>query len=94
MAVAGKRQGVTKKKLATPVGRLQISKIELLRQFLQLTVTDCPEIGATLGVTASSTYEQAKRASVSYTRACELLKRSYFKCWTTKPADINSFCCD
>lgn len=93
VAVAGKRQGVTKKQLLTKVGRLQICKVELLRQYQLLILSDYPEIGTSLGVTVLSTYEQCKLSSVEYTKACEQLKRSYFGCWTSKPSNINKFCC-
>lgn len=94
MSVAGKRQGVTKKKLATSIGRLQICKVELLRQFERLILSDFPDIGTELGFTSEMTYDQAKGASLKYAKAWELLKSTYFKCWTTKPSAINEFRCD
>lgn len=94
VAVSGKRQGVTKKLLSTPAGRLKICKVELLRLYQRLILVDFPEIGVELGIQSDTTYDQVKRAAAQYTEACDLLKTTYFMGWTTKPSDINAFCTD
>lgn len=93
VAVAGKKQGVTKKKINTPAGRLQITKIELFRKFIETVegnkdrmklVPDDVDIRAL-------TYREAKALSTKYQETWTFLKENYFKNWTRKPEFVDSF---
>lgn len=88
VAVAGKRQGVTKKKRNTVNGRLLICKRELLRTYLKITRK------IDKNQTNQLSYEQAKMNSVQYQQRWNDLKASYFKCWTNKSKDLIQFYCN
>lgn len=91
--MAGKKQGVTKRKASTPVGRLKITKIELFRKYTEI-VKECNDNMKLMPQNTdfeSITYREAKIASTEYQETWKTLKETYFKCWTTKPGFINDF---
>lgn len=84
VAVNGKRLGVTKKNQKKH--RLNISKIEIFRKYLQLLqkITNIKDI-------TTLRYCDAKKAVVEYQQVWNDLKRDYFKQWTSKPRESNNF---
>lgn len=95
VAVAGKRQGVTKKKINTPSGRLLISKKELFRKFIETLnyLNDAVEVRVFDGGKSASelTYNEAKMLSTQYQSTWTELKKNYFRIWTSKPLELNQF---
>lgn len=82
ISVGGKRQGVTKKKINTAMGRLLISKIEIFRQFFDVVLNDESELAASFN--DLMTYVEAKNVATKYRLAWICLKESVFKKWTVK----------
>lgn len=93
VAVAGKRQGVTKSKLNTRSGRLLITKVELLKSYVSILRDHNEEmkIFPTGTDFAQLTYSQAKGASVEYQQLWLDAKTNYFKVWTVKPSGLDQF---
>lgn len=89
VAVAGKRQGVTKKKINTPCARLLISKKELYKMFIR-TINDW-QIFTDDTFTAAMPYHDAKMLSHDYQVTWNKLKENYFRIWTTKSNELNKF---
>lgn len=96
VAVAGKRQGVTKKNLKTPRGRMMISKVELFRNYIEIV----RKINKILKIYPADIdfdklqYYDAKKAVTNYQQVWNDLKHDYFKCWTTKPIELLQFTID
>lgn len=84
IAVGGKRQGVTKKKINTAIGRLWISKMEIYRQFLDIVACDHDNIEWATNFNRSMTYIDAKNIAKDYKSAWSILKASVFKKWAIK----------
>lgn len=95
VAVAGKRQGVTKKKVNTPSGRLLISKKELFKKFLETVNYLDKDLGVRVFEGAKSTseltYHEAKMLSTQYQSTWDELKKNYFRIWTSKSPELNRF---
>lgn len=89
VAVAGKRQGVTKKKINTPSGRLLISKKELFKKFMETVHHLSDDLQISIG--DKLTYCDAKMLSIQYQSAWNVLKKDYFRIWTAKPSELNQF---
>lgn len=83
-AVGGKRQGVTKKKINTAMGRLFISKMEIYRQFLDAILSDVDNIELAASFSRSMTYIDAKNVANEYQVAWSDIKRNVFGKWTVK----------
>lgn len=84
IAVVGKRQGVTKKKMHTAIGRLLISKMEIFRQFMGMVLSDPKNIELAETFNRSMSYTDAKNIAVNYKLAWSALKESVFQKWTIK----------
>lgn len=84
ISVCGKRQGVTKKKIHTAMGRLLISKMEIFRQFLDVVLSDQDDIELASTFNRLLTYTDAKNVAVDYKLAWSVLKESVFKKWIIK----------
>lgn len=84
ISVGGKRQGVTKKKINTPMGRLLISKIEIFRQFLDVVINDHENVELAASFNNLMTYTDAKNVASDYRLAWCCLKEGVFKKWTMK----------
>lgn len=84
IAVGGKRQGVTKKKIHTASGRLSISKMEIFRQFLDVVVSDDDKTELASTFHRLMTYTEAKSVAEDYKLAWSVIKESVFKKWTDK----------
>lgn len=84
IAVGGKRQGVTKKKINTSMGRLLISKMEIFRQFLDVVLSDHDNIQSTCSFNRAMSYADAKNAAAEYKSAWNILRENVFKKWTVK----------
>lgn len=84
ISVGGKRQGVTKKKINTAIGRLLICKIEMFKQFLDVVVSDSDNTELASKWNRSMTYTDAKSVSEEYKIAWSALKTDVFKKWTIK----------
>lgn len=93
VAVAGKRQGVTKNKINTSSGRLLISKIEFLKQYLEILkiFNDNLKLFPNTIHLNKITYKEAKRVSVEYTNTWIQLKEHFFRNWTKKPNELENF---
>lgn len=93
VAVSGKRQGVTKKMATTSKGRLSITKIELFREYLDLL----KKINQKMNLFSLNTnfddlaYLDAKNKAIHYKTIWNELKKSYFKIWTVKSDELNTF---
>lgn len=92
VAVAGKKQGVTKKKLNTKHGRLLITKLELFQKYLDVVKLK-PELLNTFKFLEKCSYGKAKGESKLYREMWDLLKEKYFLTWTTKPEALLNFTC-
>lgn len=93
VAVAGKRQGVTKKKINTPSGRLLTSKKELFKKFIETINCFEKELQILSGdkLATELTYNEAKMLSIQYQSTWNDLKINYFRNWSTKPSDLKQF---
>lgn len=96
VAVAGKRQGVTRKKINTPSGRLLASKKELFKKFIETINYLENDVQISIGnkLTTQMTYGEAKMLASQYQSVWNELKKNYFRMWTTKPCDLNQFRAD
>ncbi|XP_023037149.1 tRNA-specific adenosine deaminase 1 [Drosophila willistoni] len=94
ISVNGKRQGVTKKKLDTPVAALAISKYKLFLCFLELLRSQ-KEIRKTLDILTEDlpnlSYGTCKQLATRYQEAWQQLKSEYFEQWTRKPDKLLEF---
>lgn len=90
VAVAGKRQGVTKKKINTPSGRLLTTKKELFKRFVE-TANDQRIFSGSEKTTAELTYVEAKMLATQYQCAWTELKKNYFRIWTAKSNELSLF---
>ncbi|EDW03209.1 tRNA-specific adenosine deaminase 1 [Drosophila grimshawi] len=94
VAVNGKRQGVTKKKLDTPQAALDVSKYKLLLNFLNL-LNGCAELRQKLCLQLSDvqnlSYAQCKALAKDYQLVWQQLKCDYFQQWTCKPKELLDF---
>lgn len=90
VAIAGKRQGVTKKKINTASGRLLITKRELFKKFIEAMNYWENDLHNAC-VVETMTYAEAKNVSFEYQNAWKKLKENYFRIWTTKPNEQNQF---
>ncbi|XP_072399780.1 tRNA-specific adenosine deaminase 1 [Diabrotica undecimpunctata] len=89
VAVEGKRQGVTKKKLNTEAGRLKICKVELFKKFME--ICDLKKIQLRKNCdNRSLTYVDVKSLNKEYIRSWEIL-RQHFKTWTLKDNNLFLF---
>lgn len=84
IAVGGKRQGVTKKKINTAIGRLFICKMEIFRQFLDLVLANNDSVELISKYDRLMTYAEAKNVAEEYKIAWSDLKQSVFRKWTVK----------
>lgn len=84
IAVGGRRQGVTKKKINTAAGRLMISKMEIYRQFLDVAMSEHDNDEPDCRYNRSMTYKSAKNVAEDYKLAWSALKLNVFKKWTVK----------
>lgn len=50
-----------------------------------------PEISASLDIKDNFTYANVKASSIKYSEASTYLRNDFFKVWTKKPKDLNSF---
>lgn len=93
VAVAGKRQGMTKKKAKERGGRLLITKIELFREYLCILKKFNEKLGlyATMTNFNELTYLNAKNTSVEYQNIWNNLKTNYFKVWSLKDDNLKKF---
>lgn len=96
VVVAGKRQGVTKKTINTPSGRLMISKNAFFKKFIETINLFEHDLESLKGDKSISelTYAEAKMLSTQYQNTFNELKRNYFRIWTTKRNELNQFRCD
>lgn len=87
--IGGRRQGVTKKMLATPAARLKISKIELFATFAAVwrQVTE----GSKEQDLDSLRYVDVKKLSRQYREQWDALRVAVFKEWSEKPNDLLTF---
>ncbi|XP_068158185.1 tRNA-specific adenosine deaminase 1 [Drosophila tropicalis] len=94
ISVNGKRQGVTKKKVDTPVAALAISKYKLFVCFLELLGSQ-KEIRKRFDVLIEDlpklTYATCKQLAKKYQEAWQQLKYEYFEQWTRKPSKLLEF---
>lgn len=95
VAVAGKRQGATKKKLNRS-GRMMISKIELFRLYLEIVkkISNVRKLYAPHIDLNCLRYCDAKAAAVDYQIIWNDLKQNYFEYWTAKPEELLQFIVD
>lgn len=84
VSVSGKRQGTTKKKINTPVARLQICKLELFRLYAIV-------VKQYLGLTKNGTYQAEKENSLDYWQYWTMLRSKLFVDWTHKPRNLCEF---
>uniref|UniRef100_A0A1L8DGZ3 tRNA-specific adenosine deaminase 1 n=1 Tax=Nyssomyia neivai TaxID=330878 RepID=A0A1L8DGZ3_9DIPT len=82
VAVTGKRQGVTKKKLKTPIARLLIAKKSLFIYYMTIFWHTNPQ---------DLSYDDAK--SKEYRMLWQWLKQHYFRVWPTKSEKYLKFTC-
>lgn len=96
VAVNGKRLGVTKKTENTSSGRLNISKIELFRCYMDILHKMNQKFNLyPLHVNLTSLYYcDAKDAAIEYQRVWNEMKQNYFPVWTVKPQKSNKFSID
>lgn len=96
VAVNGKRLGVTKKKEKTRSGRLLISKIELLRCYLDILKKFNEQLCLHPNETDFNClqYGDAKNTAIEYQGAWNHLKENYFHIWPMKPNELNKFTID
>lgn len=87
VAVEGKRQGVTKKKLNTEFGRLKICKMELFKYFNEICtlkgINPCYNF-------EKNSYGSMKVMSDVYQQNWIILKDK-FRTWTKKDAKLQTF---
>jgi hypothetical protein len=93
VAVAGKRQGVTKKHLLTRKAHLKIAKVELFTEYLNI-LDNLPELKSHLYSDNINfhdlCYIDVKTLPTNrYTEQWRLLKVKYFPEWTTKNENFN-----
>ncbi|XP_030377150.1 tRNA-specific adenosine deaminase 1 [Scaptodrosophila lebanonensis] len=94
IAVNGKRQGVTRKKLDTPQAALEISKYKLLNSFVELLSCSsslCKRFNLKSEQLNDLTYIECKTLAAEYQTAWKLLKQNYFRQWTCKPEELQNF---
>lgn len=96
VAVNGKRLGATKKNSAKISGRLFISKIELLRCYVNILKKCNDKLRLLPNDTDFNVleYYDAKNIAIDYQTAWMDLKQQYFGIWSTKPNDLNRFTID
>ncbi|KAM7359041.1 adenosine deaminase, tRNA-specific 1 [Cochliomyia hominivorax] len=90
IAVNGKRQGITSKKLQTPHAALKISKYFLFREFLNL-IKSIPELVDLMDAVQNKTYIDCKYLAKDYQCAWSKVKSNYFRQWTKKPDNLLKF---
>lgn len=93
VAVAGKRQGITKKMANKRNARLLITKIELFREYLEILKKfnhkmDLYPLDTNF---EDLSYTEAKRKSQEYEKTWSELKGNYFKVWTVKRNELQHF---
>lgn len=92
VAVNGKKQGVTKKKVNTKSGRLLISKLGLFRKYLEVVESNPDlEVNNDTNLIQSCTYLETKQNCEEYNDLWKDLKQKYFGSWTTKPEELLKF---
>uniref|UniRef100_A0A1B0D2F7 tRNA-specific adenosine deaminase 1 n=1 Tax=Phlebotomus papatasi TaxID=29031 RepID=A0A1B0D2F7_PHLPP len=84
VAVAGKRQGVTKKKLKTPAARLLIAKRSLFEHYMSTFAHPIATVQDLL-------YQEAK--DKEYRAVGQWLKEQYFRVWPRKGENYLKFTC-
>lgn len=96
VGVAGKRQGVTKKRINTPNGRLLITKKELFKKFVQTIdhMENDLQSYSDVKLTPDTTYDEVKMLSNQYQSTWNELKKKYFRIWTNKRRELNQFQAD
>lgn len=94
IAVNGKRQGVTKKKLDTPQAAMSVSKYKLMVNFLALMRCSSElreKFHLELSDLEKLTYTKCKSMATDYQQAWNQLKCDYFRQWTNKPKELQKF---
>lgn len=87
--IGGRRQGVTKKMLATPAARLKISKIELFATFAAVwKAVTAAGSGADMDTLR---YVDVKNRSRAYREQWDALRVAVFPEWSAKPSSLLTF---
>lgn len=89
VAVEGKRQGVTKKKLNTEAGRLKICKLELFKTFMDICETRKIQLKADCD-NCTLSYKYVKLLNQDYQQSWRNL-RQCFKTWPVKKDVLLNF---
>ncbi|KAJ8919629.1 hypothetical protein NQ315_006155 [Exocentrus adspersus] len=92
VAVEGKRQGVTKKRLNSVTARLKICKLELFKRFVEVCEQCDVELDKNRDLKTFN-YKQVKVLAVHYNHCWDTLRKS-FKVWTTKDEKLLHFFLD
>ncbi|CAH2991691.1 unnamed protein product [Chilo suppressalis] len=91
VAVQGRKLGVTKKKAILPENSLCVSKYNLYKRFLQISMKiQSQGIDLKLNIIKETPYNEAKLKSKRYIEKWKKVKDYFFKTWTVKP-DIWDF---
>lgn len=96
VSVAGRRQGITKKKLITRTARLLISKIEMFRIYIELMeeLLEKNLIGSSPTNLRQMSYQDVKCLSTDYQKQWNEIKHNMFSDWSEKPSQYKAFCID
>lgn len=96
VCVAGKRQGITKKKANTRSARLLIAKIELFRLYIELIeeLQNMNLIDSSSEDIRQMKYHDVKCLSTEYQSQWREIKQKMFGVWSEKPKANNSFVID
>ncbi|KAH8409954.1 hypothetical protein KR009_002197 [Drosophila setifemur] len=94
ISVNGKRQGVTKKKMNSPLAALGVSKYKLFLSFLDLVRSNAglsEKFQKNISDFDQITYAACKDLAADYQSAWLQIKNKYFIEWTKKPCDLLNF---
>lgn len=87
VAVNGRKQGITKKKQNLPSARLLISKIELLKQFIDVV----KQFNINLFENIENMSYRSMKENCEYSTKWKIVKKDIFKVWTSKSLNLNDF---
>lgn len=91
VAVEGKKQGVTKKKINSEIGRLKICKLELFKLFM--TIVRLKKIDVLNDISNESCYGNVKKMAKAYQTNWNSLKER-LGTWISKNPDLLHFVID
>lgn len=98
VAVAGKRQGITKKKANTRSARLLISKVEIYRTYIEfmekMSEKSFGDNATTKVDWRQMSYYDAKCLSIEYQEQWNEIRQNMFGVWSEKAKQLKSFLVD